>query len=146
MSFLRSLLGLVGCSRLPPDMEDGVVNNIEENDLFLYPEESFCDQFSDLRYIPGAWTSPSLGRKMVDKVRDSPRLARKAMSKMTSPMVSKRKKEDDIYIVTLHVVHSSEMVRRGEAQGEPTQVGAWGKGGELLHYGSIQYCICSVMR
>ena len=116
MSFLRSLLGLVGCSRLPPDMEDGVVNNIEENDLFLYPEESFFDQFSDLRYIPGAWTSPSLGRKMVDKVRDSPRLARKAMSKMTSPMVSKRKKEDEIYIVTLHMVHSSGMVGRGEGK------------------------------
>ena len=30
-----------------------------------------------------------------------------------------------------------EMVRRGEAQGEPAQVGAWGKGGELLHYGSV---------
>ena len=93
-----------------------VVNNIEEKDRFLYPEESFCDQFSDLRYIPGAWTSPSLGRKMVDKVRDSPRLARKAMSKMTSPMVSKRKKQDEIYIVTLHVVHSSGMVGRGEGK------------------------------
>ena len=114
MSVLRSLLGLVGCSRLPPDMEDGVLDNIEEDKLILYPEESFCDQFSDLSYIPGA--SPSLGRKMVDKVRDSPRLARKAMSKMTSPMVSKRKKEDDIYIVTLHVVHSSGMVGRGEGK------------------------------
>ena len=116
MSFLRSLFGLVGCSRLPPEMEDGVVNNIEEDELIQYPEESFCDQFSDLSYIPGAWTSPSLGRKMVDKVRGSPRLARKAMSKMTSPMVSKRKKEDEIYIVTLHVVHSSGMVGRGEGK------------------------------
>ena len=59
-----------------------------------------------------------MGRRVVDRVRDSPRLARRAMSKMTSPMVSRRQKEDEIYIVTLHVVHSSEVVGRGEGKSD----------------------------
>ena len=115
MSFIKKLFSLVGCSRLSFNKEDKlyekpeslVENANEENDLFIYPEESLSDQLSELNYIPGAWKSLCLGKRIIDRVKDSPRLARRAISKMTSPLVSMRKKEDEIYIVTLHVVHST---------------------------------------
>ena len=113
MSFLRKLFSFGGCDRLSGNKENvkNLFNNDTEdiddakNGLLVCPEVSLSDQLSDLNYIPGAWRSPSMGMRIVDRVRDSPRLARKAMSKMTSPLVSRKKKEDEIYIVTLHVVH-----------------------------------------
>ena len=55
---------------------------------------------------------------MVDRVKDSPRLARRAMSKMTSPLMSRRKNEDEIFIITLGVVHSSGRVVREEGRSD----------------------------
>ena len=101
MSFLRKLFQLTGCSKLSNNKEDEEMENPksliteEDDDLFLYPEESLCDFLSDLHYIPGAWRSPSLGQRMVDRVRDSPKLARRAMTKMTSPMVCRKQKKDE---------------------------------------------------
>ena len=135
MTFLRGLLRLGGCARksnVKTDIDDhdkvcdDKYDTIElasehigdKNGLLGYQEESISDQLSDINYIPGAWRSPSLGRRMVDRVRDSPRLARRAMNKMTSPLVMRRKKEDEIYIVTLHVVHSSGVVGRGDGRSD----------------------------
>ena len=124
MEFLRTLFNLTGCSRLSNNKEDEEKENQksliteEQNDLFLYPEESLCDQLNDLHYIPGAWRSPSVGQRMVDRVKDSPKLARRAMTKMTSPMVSRKQKKAELYIITLDVVHSSGVVGRGEGRAD----------------------------
>ena len=128
MSFLRKLFSLGGCARLSedkdsdnqelPEVVGDDVNIFEDNGLLLHPEEMLSDRLRESSYIQRAWRSPSLGRRMVDRVRDSPRLARRAMNKMTSPLVLRRKKEDEIYSVTLHVVHSSEVVGRGEGRSD----------------------------
>ena len=124
MAFLRKLFQLTGCSRLSNNKEDEEKENQksliteEQNDLFLYPEESLCDQLNDLHYIPGAWRSPSVGQRMVDRVKDSPKLARRAMTKMTSPMVSRKQKKGELYIITLDVVHSSGVVGRGKGRAD----------------------------
>ena len=62
-----------------------IVNDVEntlKNNALLVQQDS--DSFSEINYVPGVWRSPSVGRRMVDRVRNSPRLARRAMSKMTS--------------------------------------------------------------
>ena len=73
---------------------------------------------NDLHNIPGAWRSTSLGQRMVDRVKDSPKLARRAMTKMTSPMVSRKQKKAELYIITLDVVHSSGVVVRGKGRAD----------------------------
>ena len=117
MSFFRKIFSLGGCARRSeekdsdkqevPEVVGDDVNIFEDNGMLLHAEEIFSDRLRESSYIQRAWRSPSLGRRMVDRVRDSPRLARRAMNKMTSPLVLRRKKEDEIYSVTLHVVHSS---------------------------------------
>ena len=96
-----------------------IVNDVEntlENNALLVQQDS--DSFSEINYVPGVWRSPSVGRRMVDRVRNSPRLARRAMSKMTSPLVSRSKNEDEIFMITLDVVHSSGRVGRGEGRAD----------------------------
>ena len=106
MPFLRKVLSLGGCARLAENKE-AEVNEEQEtfeiisDDGSSFEDNGFSDQSSDLRCVQGAWRSPRLGRM----VKDSPRLLRKAMSKMTSPMVLRRKTEDEIFIITLDVVH-----------------------------------------
>ena len=128
MSFLRKLFSLSGCARLSQNHDNDkkeateAVSDegsaFEDNDVLIHKEDVFAERLSELNYVPGAWRSPSLGRRVVDRVKDSPRLARRAMSKMTSPMVSRRQKEDEIYIVTLHVDHSSEVVGTGKGKSD----------------------------
>jgi hypothetical protein len=127
MQFLRKLFSLGGCTRLEMegDDENETSDNISDDEetcfdhnLLVHSDELVCDILSDMSYMPGPWRSPSLGTKVMDRVRDSPRLAKRAMSKMTSPMVSKRKKEDEIYIITLDIMHSSGLVVRGEGQSD----------------------------
>ena len=49
-----------------------------------------------------------ISRRLVDKVKDSPKLARKMITKMTSPGRRHRRQEDqDIYIVSVNIIHSS---------------------------------------
>ena len=118
MTFLKKLLRLVGCSSKEGKVSENagyLVNDVEceVDDFFLHQDESI----SDLHYIPGAWESPSLGRRLVDQLRDSPRVCRRAMNKMTSPLM-RRKKDDEIYIVPLHVVHSSGVAGREDGRSD----------------------------
>ena len=62
-----------------------------------------------------------LGRKVVERVRESPRRVRKAMTKMTSPVKTKKQKEEEIYIVTLQVVHNSGFVIRSDVRSDAWQ-------------------------
>ena len=121
MSFMRKLLSVGGCARLSEDVDrheshEDVISEqqekSEDSGLLIKSREPFSDNSSD--YVPGAWITPSLGRRMVESVRNSPRLARRAMNKMTSPLVMRKRKSAEIYIVTMHVVHSSGVVGRGE--------------------------------
>ena len=89
-----------------------------DHNLHVHSDELVRDRLSEVSYMPGSWRPPSLGTKVMDRVRDSPRLAKRAMSKMTSPMVSRKKKEDEIYIITLHVIHSSGLVGSGEGRSD----------------------------
>ena len=126
MSFLRKLFSLTGCARLDKENKDDkqdVTENIsedlfEDNDLLVPKEEVLAERLNELKYVAGPWRSPGLSRRMVDRVRDTPRLARKAMNRMTSPMVIRKKKEEEIYIVTLNVVHSSGVVWREKGKSD----------------------------
>ena len=92
MTFLRKLLSLGGCARLSENKE-GEVNDIISDDGSLFKENGFSDQLSEFNNVHDeAWRSPRLGRM----VKDSPRLLRKAISKMTSPMVTRRKMADEV--------------------------------------------------
>ena len=126
MSFFRKLFSLTGCARLDKEYKNDkqeVTENIsddlfEDHDLLVPKEEVLAERLSELKYVPGPWRSPGLSRRMVDSMKNTPRLARKAMSRMTSPMVMRKKKEDEIYIVTLNVVHSSGMVGREKGKSD----------------------------
>ena len=99
MAFLKKLLRLGGCTRLSKDQDSSFVTLDDES----VPEDNIM---SDLQYIP--WSSPGIGRRLVEKVKDSPQIARKMITKMTSPGFRRRKRreEDDIFIVSVNVIHS----------------------------------------
>ena len=125
MSFLRKLFSLSRCARLSKyhndDKKEAVSDEeavFEDNDSLLPKDDVFAERLSELKCVSVAWRSPSLGKRVVKRVKDSPRMARRAMSKMTSPMVSRRQKEVEIYIVTLHVDHSSEVVGTGKGNSD----------------------------
>ena len=105
MSFLKKLLRLGGCTRITKDPEASFARIDEDcGDCVLERDDNIL---SDLQYIP--WSSPGIGRRLVEKVKDSPQIARKMITKMTSPGFRRRKKreEEDIFIVSVNVVHSS---------------------------------------
>ena len=111
MPFLRKLLSLGGCARLSENKEVEVNEEYESSKIISddgssFEDNRFSDHLSDLRYVQGAWRSARLRRML------------KAMSKMTSPMVSRRKNEDEIFIITLDVVHSSGRVGRGKGRAD----------------------------
>jgi hypothetical protein len=97
------------------EIVNDVRSTLETNTLIVHQDS---DRFSEINYVPGAWRSPSVGRRVLERVRDSPRMLRKVMSKMTSPLVSRRKNEDEIFMITLDVVHSSGRVGRGEGRAD----------------------------
>ena len=123
MSFLRKVFGFGGCSRLYNNTVDTSIVTIEEDDELIETENIL----TDVHFIP--WSSPGekmkyfstkhtnifqgIGRRLVDKVRDSPRLARRAMTKMTSPSLGRRRhrrqkeEEEAIFVVSVSVVHNS---------------------------------------
>ena len=95
MQFLRKLFSLGGCTRLADDKKmegDDENETCFDNNLLVHSDELVRDRLSELSYMPGSWRSHSLGTKVMDRVRDSPRLAKRVMSKMTSPMVSRKKR------------------------------------------------------
>ena len=91
-----------------------IVNDVgitfEHNGLLLQQEKTCSEKFSEINYVPRAWRSPCLRRRVVDSVRN--------MSKMTSPQVFRRKNEDEIFIITLDVVHSSGRIGKGEGRAD----------------------------
>ena len=100
MSFLKKLLRLSGCTRLSKGPESSFAT-IDDDCV------TSDNIVSDLQYIP--WSSPGIGRRLVEKVKDSPKIARKMITKMTSPGYRRRKRreEEDIFIVSVNMVHSS---------------------------------------
>ena len=103
MSFLKRLLRLGGCTRISKD-PDASFARIDDECGDCVVEDNVL---SDLQYIP--WSSPGIGRRLVEKVKDSPQIARKMITKMTSPGFRRRKarEEEDIFIVSVNVVHTS---------------------------------------
>ena len=103
MSFLKKLLRLGGCTRISKEPESSFAR-IDDECCECVTDDNIL---SDLQYIP--WSSPGIGRRLVEKVKDSPLIARKMITKMTSPGFRrrKRKEEEDIFIVSVNVVHSS---------------------------------------
>ena len=100
MSFLKKLLRLSGCTRLSKGPESSFAT-IDDDCV------TSDNIVSDLQYIP--WSSPGIGRRLVEKVKDSPKIARKMITKMTSPGYRRRKRreEEDIFIVSVNMLHSS---------------------------------------
>ena len=97
MQFLRKLFSLGGCTRLSDDKkmegddENETSDDISDDEdtcfdhnLLVHSDELVRDRLSEVSYMPGPWRSPSLGTKVMDRVRDSPRLAKRAMSKIKS--------------------------------------------------------------
>ena len=105
MSFLKKLLRLGGCTRISKDADASFATaRIDDECGDCVGDDNIL---SDLHYIP--WSSPGIGRRLVEKVKDSPQIARKMITKMTSPGFRRRKtrEEEDIFIVSVNVVHSS---------------------------------------
>ena len=104
MTFLKKLLNLSGCTKLKPAVEDTELNGKtdEESDVLIGGEKTGREN-----YVP--WQSPTISsRRILTRVRDSPRLARKMMRKMTSPDVGKKEREKtEIFIVNIEVIHDS---------------------------------------
>ena len=101
---MKKLLNLSGCTKLKPAVEDNelIAKTEEESDVLIGGMKS-----SRENYVP--WQSPTISsRRILTRVRDSPRLARKMMSKMTSPDVGKKEREKtEIFIVNIEVIHDS---------------------------------------
>ena len=60
-------------------------------------------------YVP--WQSPTISsRRMLSRVRNSPRVARRIVSKMTGPDVGKKEREkSEIFLLNIEVLHESGM-------------------------------------
>ena len=104
MTFLKKLLNLSGCTKLKPAVEDNeLIDKTDEESHVLIGGMKTNKQ----NYVP--WQSPTISsRRMLTRVRDSPRLARKMMSKMTSPDPGKKEREKtEIFIVNIEVIHES---------------------------------------
>ena len=86
----------------PSDDNELVDRKDEEGDVLIGG-----DRTHKQNYVP--WQSPTISsRRMLSRVRDSPRLARKMMSKMTSPDPGKKEREKtEIFIVNIEVIHES---------------------------------------
>ena len=127
MAFLRKIFSFGGCRRHETDdtheessdeaSDDD--NGNDDRDLFNKP----TTLATEMDYVPGVWNSPSLGRRMVEGVRASPKAVRAAMSRMTvmtSPLGQrkKEKEKDEIFIVTMNVVHSSHTVEIGSGKSD----------------------------
>ena len=74
---------------------------------------------------------------MVDKVKDSPKMARRVMTKMTSPSVGRRRQrrleeEESIFVVSVNVVHSSG---QQQSTNNETKMDAWSVSS------TIDYCL-----
>ena len=103
MTFLKKILNLSGCAKLEPldDTEMGDRKD-EDSDVLIGGTKT-----NKQNYVP--WQSPSISsRRMLNRVKDSPRLARKIISKMTSPDGDKKERgRNEIFVVNVEVLHES---------------------------------------
>ena len=104
MTFLKKLLNLSGRTKLKPAVEDNELSaktDVESEEL-IGGRKTRRE-----KYVP--WQSPTISsRRILTRVKDSPRLARKMMSKMTSPDIGKKEREKtEIFIVNIEVIHES---------------------------------------
>ena len=81
---------------------------------------------------------------MVDKVKNSPKVARRVMTKMTSPSVGRRRErrlreeEESIFVVSVNVVHSSGQ----QSTNNDTKMDAWSVSPSLTL--TIDHCLNSI--
>ena len=85
---------------------------------------------------------PGIGRRLVDKMKDSPKMARRVMTKMTSPSVGRRRQrrlkeeEESIFVVSVNVVHSSGQ----QSTNNETKMDAWSVSS------TIDYCLTTASK
>ena len=112
MTLLRKLINLSGCAKINKTNEKDIIDNTAEecfhvsDDAHINENESDTillqsrspETMSSNNYVP--WQSPNITRKRIlERVRESPRLARRMLSKMTSPGMMRRKEE--IFVVKM---------------------------------------------
>ena len=106
MTFFKKLLNLSGCTKLKPAVEDNeLIDKTDEESHVLIGGMKTNKQ----NYVP--WQSPTISsRRMLSRVRNSPRVARRIVSKMTGPDVGKKEREkSEIFLLNIEVLHESGM-------------------------------------
>ena len=105
MTFLKKLLNLSGCRKLKPTDDDELVERKDDEGEVLIGGRKAERQ----NYVP--WQSPTISsRRMLSRVRESPRLARRIVSRMTGPDVGRKEREkSEIFLVNISVLHESGM-------------------------------------
>jgi len=89
-------------------------------------EEEMPEHIAKARnYVP--WRSPSLARRVVENVKNSPCLVRKVLQNQRSKHLSKKGKEIEIFSLALAVAHHSGQARNPYLQ---DKVDAWTSMGE----------------
>lgn len=132
MTLLRKLINLSGCAKTTKSSSRDIIDNNEEAcEIIDIPNEDNDTHLLHSRlpasggnhnYVP--WQSPNIARKKIlDRVRDSPRVARRMLSKMTSPGVARRKEE--IFVVNMQQFVSESGSCCSEAKGSGSKMDSW---------------------
>ena len=117
-------MNLVGCGKRINNKNDESPQEINNMQDFVFDEENMNQESTILvdqenlnsqkcSYISSASVTPNIKRKVKEKLKDSPRIARKAISKMTSPVVLRNLRRSRVYLITVHVIHDSGGFIRG---------------------------------
>lgn len=112
MTFLRKLINLSGCAKLKKKNDNEIIENNDDlsmsdpvdNDSLIHPASLSVSSHS---YVP--WQSPRLtSRRLLDRVKQSPRVARRMLSTMTSPRPGKRSRghedAEEIFVVSMRLM------------------------------------------
>lgn len=148
MTFLRKLINLSGCAKLKKkndndmiDNNDGcsfsIINDPVDNDTLIHPTSRVV---SDHSYVP--WQSPRVtSRRLIDRVRESPRLARRMLSTMTSPRPGRGHIQDpeEIFVVNMRLMGQDSGI--GVAVNRNKVDSWWGVSRESTSF--VFYCIRS---
>ena len=133
MTFLRKLINLSGCAKLKKNKNDNdMIDNNDgctfsfisepvDNDSLIHPTSR---PVTDQSYVP--WQSPRVtSRRLMDRVRESPRLARRMLSTMTSPRPGRGHLEDaeEIFVVNMRLMGQDSGV--GVALNRNNKVDSW---------------------
>ena len=84
--------------------ESEVIDNNDNEDVYCDADETLVFtslQSSNQNYVP--WQSPGMAsRRILQKVKESPRVARRMLNTMTSPAISKKHHvQDKIFVVNM---------------------------------------------